>query len=248
MFSALSKAIAQLSDPRFKKVLLMGIGGALASFALLWICSAWAITQVPWGSIPWIGSYLEEFEGTTDTVAAFAASGTIFALSIYLFPVVSTAITSLFLDSVCEAVEEKHYPSLGPARPQGMGEVIGQAIKFLAITIALNLAALPVYLFFLVFFGFGAILFYLVNGYLVGREFYELVAVRRLTAADARTLRREYRGRITLFGVLFVFMMTVPILNLIAPVLAAASMVHFFETLPNRGRYGDGITVRPEES
>ncbi len=243
MIAALTKAVAQLSDPRFLKVLLMGIAGAIAAFVLLWVVSGWAVAQIPWGSIPFIGEYLADFEGTADTVAVVTATGAVMGLSLFLFPAVSTAIISLFLDSVCEAVEEKHYPNLGPARPQGIVEAVIQALKFLGLVIAINIVVFPFYLILFFAFGFGAILYYIVNGYLIGREFYELVAVRRLTPDDMRSLYKNYKGRITLFGVVFVFLMNVPILNLVAPVLAAAAMVHFFETLPRRHEYGDGVTV-----
>lgn len=243
MISALSKAVSQLSDPRFIKVLLMGIAGAVAAIVILWIFSGWAVAQIPWGSIPWIGEYLEGFEGEADAFAVLTASGAVLGMSFFLFPAVATAVIGLFLDSVCEAVEEKHYPTLGPARPQSLGEAIIQALKFVGLVVLINLAVLPIYLFLLFFFGAGAILYYIVNGYLIGREFYELVALRRLGPKDMRALHKAHKGRITLFGVVFVFLMHVPILNLVAPVLAAAAMVHFFETLPRRNEFGDGVTV-----
>ena len=49
--------------------------------------------------------------------------------------------------------------------------------------------------------------------------------------------RRAHRGRVWLFGALTAFLMTVPLINLITPVLATAAMVHLFERLPRRAEY-----------
>jgi uncharacterized protein involved in cysteine biosynthesis len=76
--------------------------------------------------------------------------------------------------------------------------------------------------------------FYVLNGYLLGREYYETVALRRLDARLAGELRRRNRWRVFLAGVVITLMLTVPLLNLIAPVIATAFMVHIFEIIRRR--------------
>ena len=71
--------------------------------------------------------------------------------------------------------------------------------------------------------------FYGVNGYLLGREFFELVALRRIGLEEVRNLRKAHRGRLFLAGIVIAFLFTVPGLNLVAPVIATAVMVHLFE-------------------
>jgi uncharacterized protein involved in cysteine biosynthesis len=105
-------------------------------------------------------------------------------------------------------------------------EVLGSTLKFAAIVILLNLLVLPVYLVLFFVPPLNLILYYLLNGYLIGREYFELVAFRRLPPADATRLRRRHRARILLSGVILAFCMTVPVVNLFAPVLGAAFMVH----------------------
>jgi len=83
-------------------------------------------------------------------------------------------------------------------------------------------------------FGTGAFLFLAVNGYLVSREFFEIVAARRMPPRPARRLRKAYTMRIFLFGLATVFLLTIPVLNIIVPVLAAAAMVHLYESLPRK--------------
>ncbi|MDF1748221.1 MAG: EI24 domain-containing protein [Alphaproteobacteria bacterium] len=151
--------------------------------------------------------------------------------------VVSGSVISIFLDSVCEAVEAKHYPERRNARSQPILEAVYGAIKFLGITILVNLIALPIYLILLVAFGTGAFLFLFVNGYLVGREFFELVAARRMPMKPAQRLRKAYAAKFIVFGVLSVLLMSIPVVNLIAPVLVAAAAVHLYESLPRKAEF-----------
>eukprot|EP00752_Nemacystus_decipiens_P015260 g13593.t1 len=239
MLQALSKAVAQLSDPRFKRVILLGVGGAVGVFILLWLIVWAVVAQVPWTTLPLIGGAAAWMGDWFDLLGGIGLAGLIGVLTYFLFPPVMTAIVGIFLEDICEAVEGEHYPDLPSARGQSVTEAVFSGIRFLGVVVLINLVAFPVYITLLIVLGAGAALYYLVNGYLVGREFYEVVALRRLSPKRAEALRQRHKGRITLFGVLFVFLMTVPILNLIAPVIAAAAMVHFFETLPARREFQD---------
>ena len=91
--------------------------------------------------------------------------------------------------------------------------------------------ALPIYFFLPVI---NLLVFYALNGYLLGREYFELVALRRLDGSSAQVLRKSYQGTIFLSGAVIAFLTTVPLLNLAAPVVATAFMVHLFETLRRR--------------
>ena len=101
-------------------------------------------------------------------------------------------------------------------------------MKFVLVAVALNVLALPVYLLSTVF---APLVFFALNGYLLGREYFEMVALRRVDLAAALALRRRYLGRLWLVGAGFAFLMTVPIVNLVTPVLATAIMVHLFTGL-----------------
>ena len=108
---------------------------------------------------------------------------------------------------------------------------IRSGIAFLLILIALNLALMPFYLVALFIAGLGAALFYGANGWLTGREYYEQVALRRLDPADVKARRKANGGTLWLTGIAIVFLGTVPILNLIVPVLGVAAMVHVAQSL-----------------
>lgn len=239
---AISLALGQIGDPAFRKVMIVGVVGALIVFIGLWILTAWGVGLVPWTELPLIGwifsgmaSVLEWFGEWMGDWFAFAgdiAFGAVMLTVIFLlFPAVTTTIVSLFLDEIIGAVEDKHYPGRGEPRSQPAMELIGQSLKFLAIVVGINILALPIYAILLFLPPLNLVFYYVLNGYLVGREFYEMVAVRRMTPEEAIVLRKRFSGRVVLAGAVIVFCMTVPILNLLVPVLAAAAMVHVFESM-----------------
>ena len=112
--------------------------------------------------------------------------------------------------------------------------MIAGVLAFIAISLALNILALPLYLLLLFLPPFNLFVFYLLNGYLLGREYFEIVAVRRLDMATAKLLRRTYRGRVFMTGVVIALLLTVPLVNLITPIVATAFMLHVFEGLRRR--------------
>ncbi|HWA45146.1 MAG TPA: EI24 domain-containing protein [Hypericibacter adhaerens] len=225
MFSALAAAFGDLGNPRIRGVLWKSLALALAVLVLLavglWFLTAW----------------LAHFDiGWLDKVIEFAAGFGVVILAWFLFPAAVTSTLGIFLDEVSEAVEQRHYPMLGPARPQSWGEIIRQTLAFAGVALGLNLLLLPIYLLLLWFPPAYAAVFYGVNGYLLGREYFEQVAMRRMDPDSARRLRQAHQGRIMLAGAAIAFLLTVPILNLIAPVLATAFMVHLTVTLLGDGR------------
>ena len=110
------------------------------------------------------------------------------------------------------------------------GEVIPAAKaahggEALLAVLAINLVMLPFYLLALFIAGLGAVLFYAVNGWLAGRVYYEQVALRRMDPPEVKAWRRANAGVLWLTGMVIVFLGTIPVLNLIVPVLGVAAMV-----------------------
>jgi uncharacterized protein involved in cysteine biosynthesis len=84
------------------------------------------------------------------------------------------------------------------------------------------------------------------NGYLLGREYFELVATRRLPGPTVAALRRRLRARLWLAGMVIAALLAVPVFNLVAPVVAIAFTVHLFEGLRReRGLIPDPIALSP---
>jgi len=231
MFSALAKAFGQLSDPAFRQVLVRSVLAALVVFIGVWIAA--------WFGVSWLGEALSDWAALepggfwVEVVAWAVAAGGVAAVlvaSFFLFPAVMLIALSLMLDDIAQAVERRHYPELPPARAQPIGEAILSALLFLAKSLVLNILALPLYLVPLL----NLFVFYLLNGYLLGREYFELVAARRFDGKGVRRLRRRFRGQVMLAGVAIAFLLTVPIVNLVTPVVATGFMLHVFERLRRR--------------
>jgi uncharacterized protein involved in cysteine biosynthesis len=172
--------------------------------------------------------------GWAETVADTAGAVLGLLLFYLLFATILFPVAGLFTDRVAERVEQRHYPGLAPARPQPLGEIVANTAKLLGASLVLNLLALPLYF----VPGLNLATFYAVNGLLLGREFFETAALRRLDPAAAKRARRENRFTIFLGGVAIAFLSTVPLLNLTLPVLATAFMVHVVR----------GLKLSPESS
>jgi CysZ protein len=218
MVSAFMRALADLSSPALRRVVALGLIIAMACFAVLWTAVAVALGQstfFDWQPLDWLVHLL----------GALA----VLVLSWLLFPAVVTIVMGFFLERVAAAVEARNYPGIGPPRYASAAETTKTTLRLMGLTILLNLLVLPVYLFvpglnFFVFLG--------LNGYLFGREYFEVVALRRLEPDAARMLRRRFAGRVFLAGAAIAGLFAIPFVNLLAPVVATAFMLHFFEELP----------------
>ena len=214
MFHALTRTLGQITDPRIRSILWKTLLLALGLFILLFMGVGVVLSETQFFAMGWLESTMEWLGGIATLVLAWI-----------LFPSVVVLILSFFLEDVAQAVEDRHHPDLGPPRIQPWREVAMIAGKFALISIILNLLALPLYI-LLYLVGVGIILYYLLNGYLLGREYFELVAPRRLDATEAATLRRAFSGRISLCGALIAFLSSLPLINLLAPVMGTMIMVH----------------------
>lgn len=220
VIQALGRALRQFDDPRIQAIVWKSLLGAVAVFTVLgvvlWFVAGWMVS----GLAHWI-----------DWVAHFGTLILTVALSWFLFPVAVTAIVGFFLESVASAVEARYYPGRPPARQQPFLAMIWSGLRFALVALLLNLLLLPAYLLLLIFPPLYLLVFYSVNGYLLGREYFELVAYRRLEERAADELRRACRGRVMLAGMAMAFMLTIPVFNLVAPIAATAFAVHLFERL-----------------
>ncbi len=221
------KAVAQFGDPALRHVLVRALMGAAAIFALLCAAGWVGLAQLRLTDIAYLDAAIDVLGGLG-----------VLVLAILLYPAAATAIVGLFLDDVAQAVERKHFPELPPARAAGIAEQSRAGIRFALIALALNVVALPLYLLLLLAPPLNLFVFYGVNGYLVGREYFELAASRRLPPEEVTELRRTHRGRLFLAGALTAFLLTVPLVNLVAPIIGTAAMVHLFEALRRSAHAG----------
>jgi len=219
---AFARGFQQLLEPSLRGVLVKAIGLAAVLYLVLAIGAA---TLASGYEADWLQSH---------EWLAWVAQALVSLLSILLllllFPTLVTAFLGLYLDTVAGAVERRHYPAEPPGRELPAGQALLHGMRFLAVALTLNLLALPFYVtaFWLPMVNF--VVLYGLNGYLLGREYYELVSFRHLPPVAAGVLRRRRRRwPMFLAGVVIAVLLTVPLLNLAAPVVAAAAMVHVFK-------------------
>ena len=219
MFAALSKTLAQLPTPPFQRVLLISLAGSLATALVLWFAIDIALVNTSFFSIGWL-------ESVVDTLGGVAAV----VLLVLLFPAFVGIFASFMVETVCRAVEARYYPHLPEAREQSVIEAVLTGLRFGVVLIVANLIVLPLYLIPLV----NIFVYWLLNGYLLGREYFELVAFRRLDPAQTKALRRRNRLQMFAGGLVLAALAIIPVVNLFLPLIGTALLLHIFEALRSR--------------
>jgi CysZ protein len=220
MIRAFELAVGQLGDPRLRVVIWQSLALSLVLQGAIAALAWWTLQRYAHVDIGWINSLIRWLGGAAVTV-----------LALMLFPASFGIVISIFLERIADIVEHKHYPELGPARGIPIWTGIWTGLVFLLVLVALNLLMLPFYIVAIFVAGLGAVIFYALNGWLTGRLYYELVALRRHSPAEVKAWRKANGWLLWATGVVIVFLGTIPILNLIVPVLGTAAMVHVAQTL-----------------
>lgn len=219
------RALAQLGDPRFLRVLARALLLTVAALALVsWgfvLLLGWFLPDQV--SLPWVGEV-----GFLDDIAFWGGAGLMLVFSVVLMVPATAAVVGFFLDDVAAAVEARHYPGLPPVEAPGLAEQVRDSLRFLGLVVAANVVALVIYLLVPPLAPFA---FWLVNGFLLGREYFALVARRRLGPEAAADLGRRHFARVWLAGTAVAVPLSVPLLNLVVPFLGVAVFVHQFHRL-----------------
>ena len=217
-------AIKDIFSKRSASVVFKSIGLTLLVFIGFWFALDELFKHF---IVPWLAGWT----WVSSTLTWMIGAGIIFVTGFMLAPV--TAIfAGLFLDDIASHIEQIHYPNDPPGKPTPIMASIGMALKFAFLVLILNLIA-----FILVFFaGFGVIIFYLVNGYLLGREYFVFAALRFNSEKDAHALRKKWSLEVFLAGLIVAFVISLPIINLLAPVFAAGLMIHLHKSLATKSR------------
>lgn len=225
ILSSFFASLAQSADPRFRRVVLLGVALALGLLVAVYLGFLWLIQwAVPDTlTVPFIGPV-----GGIDAVVSWGSGLLMLLLSVFLMVPVASAFTGLFLEDIAQAVEDRHYPNLPPAHPVTLMDGMIASVNLFGLIVLANGLALVLYLFA------GPlipIVFWAVNGYLLGREYFTLVAMRRVGKPRARALWQVNRLRIWGAGVLMAAPLSVPLLNLFVPVFGVATFTHLFHRI-----------------
>ena len=220
MIRAFELSVRQLGDPKLRGIIWWSLALSLVLQVGIAVVAWWALRHFANFEMKWINEAI-----------VWLGGGAVLALALMLFPASFGIVISIFMEKIADIVEAEYYPELGPARGIPIWTGIWTGVVFLLALIALNLVMLPFYIVAIFVAGLGAVLFYAVNGWLTARIYYEQVALRRLSPAEVKAWRRANSGVLWLTGIVIVFLGTIPILNLIVPVLGMAAMVHVAQTL-----------------
>jgi uncharacterized protein involved in cysteine biosynthesis len=234
MLDAAFKALGQMFTPPFRSVLLKSAGLAIALLVVLVI----ALFRL----LAWLSGTGQSWaEGTLGHIAhaplvalgwilAFALGFGLVAGAILLMPAVTALVASFFGDEIAATVERTHFP-LDPAGTDvALPRAILEGIKTAALAIVIYLCCAP----FLILAGFGAVMFFLATAYILGRQYFELAAMRFHSVAEAKALRRVHRATVFVAGLFIAGFVSIPIVNLATPLFGAAFMVHMHKRLAGR--------------
>lgn len=227
VIEAARAAASQLFTSPFRAVFFKTLGLTLLALLGLWF----GLKEVfDWLALPWIDALLPGLPSWAGwlgfIVAVIAGIGLALGLALLIAPV-TAAVAGLFLDDVAEIVERADYPADRPGQSMPVIPAFIMTLKFFGIVILGNFVALLL----LLIPGVNIAAFFIVNGYLLGREFFEFAAMRFRPEAEAKALRRRHAGTVFLAGLVVAAFLAVPLLNLLTPLFAAAMMVHLHKAV-----------------
>jgi CysZ protein len=234
MLAAVFKALDQMFTPPFRAVLLKSVGLAVALLVVLVIVLFRLLEWLSGTGITWLemvlGSWAHGTLAVAGWIVAVALGVGLLAGAVLLMPAVTAVVASLFADEIAEIVERAHYPADPPGRALPLLRSAVEGTKIALLAVAIYLVAAP----FLLFAGFGVVLFFLATAWVQGRQYFELAAMRFHSAAEAKALRRMHQATVFIGGLFIAGFVSIPILNLATPLFGTALMVHIHKRLTGR--------------
>lgn len=212
-------ALTQLFSPKFRGVLWKSLGLTIALLIGLWLAADLALTALflPLvGADSWLASIFSWLMG----------AGLIVGLGFLIAPVTSI-FGGLFIDDIAAEVEQKHYSRDRPGQPLPTATSLVLSLKFTVLVIATNLVALLL----LLVPGVNLIVFFVANGYLLGREYFQFVALRFMGVDEVEQMRQRHSTKIFMSGLVIAGFLAIPLVNLLTPLFAAAFMTHIFKKM-----------------
>jgi CysZ protein len=241
MLDAAAQALSQMFSPPFRAVLLRSIGLALILIIIIGIglhdLLAWLAGAGEGYAENALGPNAHAPLAVLAFVLTIAASLGIVVGSIFLMPAVTALVASFFVDDIARAVERSRYPGEPEGKPLPLARALIEGVRTALLAVVVYLVALP----FLLFAGFGAVIFFFCTAYILGREYFELAAMRYRPVAEARALRKRHQGTVFVAGLFIAAFVSIPIVNLATPLFGMAFMVHMHKRL-------SGAQARPMET
>lgn len=214
----------QVLSPGLRSILWKSLGLTVALLVLIWF----GLTRL----FSW---YLQGHPLSTDYpilngFAFFLAGAGLFVVLAYVLPAVSALVAGYFLDDAAEIVERSDFPQDAPGRPLPMGQALLYGLRFGGLSLLVNILALALFFVPVV----NLVAFFGANAYLLGREYFELAALRFRPPDEVAGMRAAHRATVLLGGAMLAGLVLVPVLNLLTPLFGIALMVHVHKRLSRR--------------
>jgi CysZ protein len=231
MLDAAIKALSQILSPPMRSILWRSIGLALVLIAVLAIGLQRLLSWLATSGEVWAAALLgPSFQTPLDILAWIvsiaAGLGVVFG-AVFLMPAITSLVASLFVDDVADHVEREHYPAERPGTALPLPLAITEGVKTASLTILVYLVALP----FVLFAGAGFIIFFIATAWLLGREYFELAAMRFRSPQEAKAMRKDNAATVFTAGLFIAAFVSIPIVNLATPLFGMAFMVHMHKRL-----------------
>jgi CysZ protein len=231
MLDAAVKALSQILSPPMRSILWRSIGLALVlivalAIGLQWLLSWFAVSGEDWAEAMLGSGFHTPLNILAWIVSIAAGLGVVFG-AVFLMPAITSLVASVFVDEVADHVEREHYPAEHPGTALPIGLAMTEGIKTALLTILVYLIALP----FVFVAGAGFIAFFIATAWLMGREYFELAAMRFRPPAEAKAMRKENAAVVFTAGLIIAAFVSIPIVNLATPLFGMAFMVHMHKRL-----------------
>ncbi|MEH2564643.1 sulfate transporter family protein [Bradyrhizobium sp. AZCC 2289] len=227
MLDAAVKALSQILSPPMRTILWRSIGLALVLVSVLAIGLQRLLSWLAENGETWAEAMLGPGFHSTLNVLAWIISIAAGLGGIFLMPAITSLVASVFVDDVADHVEREHYPAELPGTALPLGTAIPEGVKTALLTILVYLIALP----FVFVAGAGFIAFFIATAWLLGREYFELAAMRFRSPAEAKAMRKENAAIVFTAGLIIAAFVSIPIVNLATPLFGMAFMVHMHKRL-----------------
>jgi CysZ protein len=163
-------------------------------------------------------------------LAVLVLTAALFTGAIMLMPAATALVAGFFADDIAERVERSHYPADPPGVTVPLWPAAIDGIETALLAVAVYLCALP----FFLFAGIGAVMFFIATAWLLGRQYFDLAAMRFHPVAEAKALRRRHHATVFTAGLFIAGFVSIPVINLATPLFGTALMVHVHKKMIKR--------------
>src|SRR3954447_1068350 len=231
MLDAAIKALSQILSPPMRSILWRSIGLALVLIVVLAVglqrLLSWFATSGEVWAEAMLGPGFHTPLNILAWIVSIAAGLGVVLGAVFLMPAITSLIASVFVDEVADHVEREHYPAERPGVALPFGLALREGGRTAALTILVYLIALP----FVFLAGAGFLVFFIATAWLLGREYFELAAMRFRPPEEAKAMRRDNAATIFTAGLIIAAFVSIPIVNLATPLFGMAFMVHMHKRL-----------------